>query len=211
MSIRFIWNASGQYCRLSKKLSLRRKPHIKREGRVSTQTPDLASFVKCESRVPTSGADLNSDADLSLSSVQLQTWTSHPTANADRVPISNANFINNTMRGSRSVPNVIVVLLFNTRTSGSRFNIKTQACVALLFNFNASLWASPSNTDVESVSSASQHQSEVRGLARTRVSAVTDSHELGQLYPIFSHIMRNNVPLWRYLRGWLHSSHYGEI
>ena len=38
----------------------------------------------------------------------------------------------------------------------------------------------------EPVSSASQHQSKVRVQRETRISAVTDSHELDQLHPIFS-------------------------
>jgi len=36
------------------------------------------------------------------------------------------------------------------------------------------------------VNSASQHQSEVRVHRETRVSAITNNRELGQLHPIFS-------------------------
>ena len=81
----------------------------------------------------------NSDADLSLSSVQLRRGpqpVQYPTASMDltsncnvdfnqsRVPTSNAGFINNTTRVSRSVPNAIVVLLFNMRTSRSHSTSK---------------------------------------------------------------------------------------
>jgi len=61
---------------------------------------------------------------------------------------------------SRSVPNVMVVLLFNTRTSGSRFNIKTQAFVASRFNTNASLRSSTFQLKHEPASIAFQLQRE---------------------------------------------------
>ena len=54
------------------------------------------------------------------------------------------------------------------------------------FNSNASLSSSAFQHRREPVSSASQHQSKVRVQHETRISAVTDSHELGQLHPIFS-------------------------
>ena len=54
------------------------------------------------------------------------------------------------------------------------------------FNSNAKLSSSAFQHRREPMSSASQHQSKVRVQRETRISAITDSHELGRLHPIFS-------------------------
>ena len=54
------------------------------------------------------------------------------------------------------------------------------------FNSNASLSSFVFQHRREPVSFASQHQSEVRVQREARISAITDSHELDQLHPIFS-------------------------
>ena len=76
---------------------------------------------------------------------------------------------------------------------------------------NSSLSSSAFQHRREPASSASQHQSKVGVQRETCISAITDSHKLDQLHLISLHIMGNNFSLWRDLRGWSHSSHYGEI
>jgi len=71
----------------------------------------------------------------------------------------------NATRGSHSVPNAMVVLLFNTRTTGSRFNIKMQAYEASRFNTNGSITSFTFQLQREPVSSAFQHRCEYMSLA----------------------------------------------
>jgi len=83
------------------------------------------------------------------------------------------------------MPNAIVVLLFNTRTSGSRLTSKRKSG-SFTFQLQCKPVSSAFQHKCEHVSSVSQHQSEVHVQRETRVSAVTDSHEIDQLHPIFS-------------------------
>ena len=72
------------------------------------------------------------------------------------------------------------------QTRRSHFNLRRGPQPAPHFNSNASLSNSAFQHRHEPVSSASQHQSKVRVQRETRISAITDSHKLGQLHPIFS-------------------------
>jgi len=49
------------------------------------------------------------------------------------------------------------------------------------------------------------------GLARTHISTVTDSHELGQLHLIFSPHNGEELLIMERFKGLVHPSHYGEI
>ena len=91
----------------------------------------------------------------------------------------------------------MVVLFFETQTSGSFFNIKMCVYVASCFNTIVKpekLRVSITTRACELRVPTQQRDSELcvstlergPGLARTRFSAITDSHELGWLHPIFS-------------------------
>ena len=69
------------------------------------------------------------------------------------------------------------------------------------FSMYASLWALCVNSTRKPMSSAFPQQSEVRVQYETRVSVIIDNHELGQLRPPFTHLMRDYSPLMERFKG----------
>ena len=106
----------------------KRDSHVSYESRVLSQVRGVC-FYFCNQFNSTLAKEIDNSHD---STVQ---WRNKPE-------------LNNTTRWSRFALNEMVVLLFETRTSQSRFNIKMQVWIASRFNFNTSLWAPYSKTDV---------------------------------------------------------------
>ena len=156
--------------------------------------------------------DKTSDADLANEEVafQPQTWTSRPLSDVEvafqlqmqrsrsnlrsgprvlcqtRRSRSNLRHGGRQTRTSRPLSNAEVAFQFQPRRSQdvdlASFLYQTRRS---RFNSNASLSRSAFQHRREHVSYASQHQSKVRIQRETRISAVTDSHEFGQLHPHF--------------------------
>ena len=130
--------------------------------------------------------DKASDANLTDAEVAFlpQMWASCQTRGSHFNPnVDLASFVKRRGRiltpdaNLASLPNAMVVLFFETQTSGSCFNIKMRACVASRFNSNASLSSSALQHRREPGSSASQNQSKIRVQRETCISAITDSHK----------------------------------
>ena len=159
--------------------------------------------------------DETSDADLSTAEVafQPQTRTSRPLSDKEvafqsqtrrsrsnlrrgsrvlcQTRRSHSNFrrVGRQMWTSRSLSDADLAFQCQTRRSPDEALasfVRHGPRPAPRFNSNVNLSSSAFQHRREPVSSASQNQSKIRVQRETCISSITDSHELGQLHPIFS-------------------------